>query len=219
MTSGPFETTPFDPLSARPLLVRGETLKLDIPTRSTSGGKTWPVSLEDAAARVIAQSDVAAQDLAATPQRYIGEHAILEIVLHDYALAASYYPRRLFQECGFVHVGSAVRDNERSVYVAIPDDGLQRLQGIAENAAAASGKIQDGIQALNTIRVARGAQRDRLPAGAQDRSLVEIVLHGQPDAGGAAAAAGDRTVDSVTALVSETGGVVFDCDFGAVAFA
>lgn len=207
---GDFDNSQFDPAANRPLLVRGETLKLDVSTPSSGRGKDWPVSLADAAARVVSQAASAAEVLASTDAQYIGERPILEIVLHDYALAASWYPKQLFNQCGFVHVGSAVRNNERTVYVATSDDGLQTLQQIAQNSATASGKIQDGIQAVNSIRVAHGTRRDQEPADAEEQALVEIVLHGQPDNTGAPAPAGEATVDSVKALVSASGGTIED---------
>ena len=121
---GEFDNRQFDPAASRPLLVRGETLKLDVSPPSSGGSKDWPVSLPDAAARVISQAASAAEVLTSMDDRYIGGRPILEIVLHEYALAASWYPKQLFKQCGFVHVGSAVRNNERTVYVATPDDGL-----------------------------------------------------------------------------------------------
>lgn len=202
----------------RPLLVRGETLRLDVIPPSSGGGKEWPVPLPDAAARVVSQAASAANVLTSIDGRYIGGRPILEIVLHDYALAASWYPKKLFKQCGFVHVGSAVRNNERTVYVATPDNGLQMLQQIALNWSTASGAIQDGIQAVNTISVARGVQRDQAPTGSHDpvptdtdeQALVEIVLHGQPDEAGAPAPAGEAAVESVRALITASGGTTED---------
>lgn len=205
---GKFDNPQFDPAASRPLLVRGETLKLDVSTPSSGGAKEWPVSLADAAARVVSQAASAAEVLTAIDGRYIGGQPILEIVLHEYALAASYYPKQLFKQCGFVHVGSAVCNNERTVYVATPGNGLQTLQQIAQNSATASGKVKDGIQAVNTISIAHGVQRDRETTDDQEQALVEIVLHGQPDDVGAPAPAGEAAVESVKALVSASGGTV-----------
>jgi hypothetical protein len=202
----------FGPMVGRPLLVRGETLTLDVDPRSRSGGpKTWRTSIEDAAARVTDQSSAAAQVLASTPAEYLGEYPILKIELTADALAASWYPKRLFQECGFVHVGSTVRNDVRTVFVAIPDDGLQTLQQIAQQAPTAIKAIKDGIQALDTISLAQAATREQLTVlSGGDEDLVEIVLHGQPDDRGVAAPAGAATIDSVAALVSASGGTVVD---------
>ncbi|MEZ0362862.1 S8 family serine peptidase [Mycobacterium sp. pUA109] len=206
---GAFDNPRIEPAAGRPLLVRGETLKLAVDvTSSARRQKTWRVSIEDAAARVLAQTVTAAEALASTPDRYIGEHPILEVVLHDYALAASVYPQRLFRDCGFVHVGSAVQDNARTVYVAVPKDGLATLQQIAQGAPHAIQEIQDGIQALDTIALAHAAPREPFESPGADGSLVEIVLHGQPDVDGAPAAAGAATIDSVTAVVSSSGGTI-----------
>lgn len=205
---GTYDNSPSDLSDRRPLLVRGETLKLDVTTPSSGGDKTWPLSLEDSAALVIAQASSAAEVLRATDDRYIGEHPILEIVLREEAIAASWYPKQLFKQCGFVHVGSAVLNNERTVYVATPDNGLRTLQRIAQGAATASRKIRDGIQALSSISVAHGIQRDQMPG--RESALVEIVLHGQPNADGAPAVAGEETVESLKALISESGGEIED---------
>lgn len=203
---GAFGNSPIDPSDLRPLLVRGETLKLDAATPSTGGPKVWPLSLEDAATHVISQASSAADVLASTPERYIAERPILQIVLREEALAASWYPKQLFKQCGFVHVGSAVHNDERTVFVATPDDGLQTLQTIARGAATASGKIQDGIHSLSAISVAHGTHRGQGPDG--EGALVEIVLHGQPDGDGEPAVAGEATLESITALISESGGEV-----------
>ncbi len=201
----------FGPTSERPLLVRGETLTLDVDVTSKGGRPTpWRVSIEDAAARVVDQSIAAAAVLASTTDRYIGEHPILEIVFHDYALAASVYPERLFRDCGFVHVGSAVHNDARTVYVAIPDDGLETLQRIAQESPNGIKDIQNGIQALDTISVARATSGGQFATSGSDSDLVEIVLHGQANADGEPAAAGVMTIDSVTALVASAGGTIED---------
>lgn len=208
---GASDTSPIDWVPERPLLVRGETLKLDIDAKSRRRRqKPWPVSIEEAAARVIDQSAAAAEVLASTPAKYVGEYPILEIVLHSSALAASLYPERLFRDCGFVHVGSAVHNDARTVYVAIPEEGLQALQQIAREAPGSIADIKNGIQALDTISVAHPALRDTLSGFDADSALVEIVLHGQPDDNDAPAAAGAVTVGSVTALVDSSGGTIED---------
>src|SRR5690625_1438137 len=196
---GAFDDSRLDPSAGRPLLVRGETLKLDVD--ATSSGrrqKVWPVSIEDAATRVVDQSSAAADVLASTPNQYIGEYPILEIVLHDYALAASSYPERLFRDCGFVHVGSADENDARTIYVAIPRDGLQALKRIAQEAPSAIQEIQNGIQALDTIAVAQAAPREQPITSNEGSNLVEIVLHGQPDGDDAPAVAGEATLESIT---------------------
>lgn len=200
----------FDAEARRPLLVRGETLKLDITRKSSFRPKKWPTSLQDAATRVIAQSSAAAAALEATPQRYLGQDTILEIVLYDYALAPSAYPARLFQDCGFIHVGSAVRNNARTVYVAIPDDGLQALIRTARNAETAIKEVQEGIHAVDTVAVAHGTARDQPTPAQDDDRLVELVLHGQRGPAGQPMAAGNDTIDSVRALVAASGGSVED---------
>lgn len=202
----------FSSVVERPLFVGGETLSVDLAARSRNGGPTrWSTSIEDAAARVMAQSSAAAEVLAATPAEFLGEYPILQIELTAEALAASRYPKRLFRDCGFVHVGSIVRDDVRTLFVAMPDDGLETLQRLARQAPAAINAIKDGIQAVETISLAQAATRERreLLSGG-DQEVVEIVLHGQPDARGVAAPAGATTIDSVTALVEASGGAVVD---------
>lgn len=197
----------------RPLLVRGELLGHTLSKPANGRSPSWSVTLEEAAARVAAQARDAIEELRTRDPRYLGDSPILEIKLHDFALASTHYPTSLFKACGLVPVESYVAHQKvRSIFVAGSISALQHLVRITRDALSgkASATMQNNIRAVDSLCIASARVRKQTTRELPDDDLIEVILHGQISANRCAAPASKDTIRSVQRLISDTGGRLED---------
>lgn len=214
---------------ARPFLVNGEALKLDVQAPIPGGGEKYePQTPEQAQQILIPQVTAAVESAAKLPQTLRASGRIyVEVKLLPNYLAASYFPTELFACVDAVPVGSradigqyvtkrrSVQAQTRRLIFAVPDRGLRELQRLITNGGRTRTEKQAFIQIreLDEIALPREIDVLRSPVSVSDapvaRRTWEAVLHPQTSRLGEPIPIDNDTLDKWFALIESEGGEVY----------
>ena len=214
-------------VQARPLLVNGEGLKVDVSAPPGGGGpKFEPQTAEDARGALLPQITATALAAHALPQELrASDQLYVEAKLVPNYLAASYFPAALLAQIGATPVGSRADTGvyqtrtksetvqTRRLIFTISDDGLDELEtlvntgGRGRTQAQAFSEIRklDEVSMPTEARVLR-APTDPVGTPHQGARMWEAVLHPQTARAGEPVPLDDETLGRWFALIESLNG-------------
>lgn len=206
-----------------PLIVNGEQLRqrLDRSVVRRRVDSYFPYSYDETVERLIPQLVHIREQIDERPPELFGTNPVIEAQLLPQFLAASRFPRALFQAAGLVPVGTRNAQGTRversgvivedqptkSVYLAATADIAELELLLARPASRVSTAQREALQAIEGLRLASATVLEQ-PSGAA--TPWETVLHGSIGPSGALVPADLTTRAAWSSLIREAGGIVHD---------
>lgn len=217
--------------AARPLLVNGEALRLDVSAPKGGGGdKHEPQTIEQAQERLQPQVHAAAQAVAQLPQQLRAKDRVyVEAKLLPNYLAATYFPGDLLAHVGASPVGSRADTGQyvtksktsieqtRRLIFTVTDEGLGELQELIANGGRTRTEVQAFSQIKELEEISLPRESDVLKTstsveespGLSRRKTWEAVLHPRASYSGLTEPLDEETLERWFSLIEEEDGEVY----------
>ncbi|MGO4785177.1 S8 family peptidase [Cryobacterium sp. W22_MBD10_FK3] len=207
------------PGRSRPLLGRGEALRIAVTTPPSGGGdKFVPQTAEEARVLLSPQLSLARDKALALPTNLRGNRLYIEARLLPNYIAASSFPTSLLSQVGAVPVGSRAdktwyetktkkkQAGTRRLILSIEEAGLEALSALMATGGSSKSERQafDEIKKFDAISISTPPQN----LIETDAALWEAVLHPEIQTSGEMVRSSADLLEKWFALVESLGGAV-----------